>query len=157
MKKKKKKKMPSRSVSTMNSLAENQELVERNRNLELKLRYVQSINTIFRQRVGVLLQALTTKLAEVQLNGSIADNNNINLTSLLNTVNDSATLVQYQQQVEGYSRSNRQNNNNNNNNFSPASQQRSVGGSEVAYWQDRFIDAMSNIQPISQSEVETLC
>lgn len=154
-------------------LNENQELIERNRNLELKLRYVQSVNTMFRQRVGVLLQALTTKLAEIQLNNNMINASasspsvppfDINLSSLLNTVNDSASLIQYQQQhVDAASIRN---------SFSPQSMRSESGGagntnnsssgsffaqSEVAYWQDRFIDAMSNIQPISQSEVETLC
>lgn len=105
------------------ALLENAELMERNRHLELKLRYVQSVNTIFRQRVALMMQALTQRLVEVQLQTNI----NVNLPALMSAVNESA-----------------------------AAEMPSLN-TEAQYWQDRFIDAMSSIQPISQSEVETLC
>jgi hypothetical protein len=158
--------MSSRSPSTMvnnmnlsSALAENSELIERNRNLELKLRYVQSVNTIFRQRVGVLLQALTTKLAEVQVVAAASDMKHhyeINLDNLLNSVNDSARLVEYQHHLDARNNNSSVARTTNNNNNATASSS-SFSHSEVAYWQDRFIEAMSNIQPISQAEVETLC
>ena len=117
----------SRSSSMANPASE--ELIERNRNLELKLRYVQSVNTIFRQRVGVVMQGLTAKVVELQAAAGASPSGVAASVSSLFAVGDDAST---------------------NSDTSPVN-------AEVSYWQDRFVDAMSNVQPISQSEVETLC